>query len=460
MEILDEDHYGMKDVKDRIIEFIAVSKLRGSVQGKIICFHGPPGTGKTSIAKSIARALDRKYYRFSVGGMSDVAEIKGHRRTYVGAMPGKLIQCLKKTESENPLILIDEIDKLGRGFQGDPSSALLELLDPEQNVGFLDHYLDVPVDLSKALFICTANDISTISGPLRDRMEMIEISGYVTDEKLEIAKRYLIPKQFEETGIQKGQIEIDDEGLTYLIDKHCRESGVRNLQKKIQRIFRKSAIQVVNGENVSVSVDNLKDFVGRAVWNKDRMYDTTPPGTVAGLAWTSMGGSALYVESTVVKTEKDKGGLKVTGNIKDVMKESSDISYTVARNIVRGTEYESFFNDNLIHLHFPEGATPKDGPSAGVTITTALLSLATSTNLPNIAMTGEISLNQMVHAVGGIKEKVLAAKRAEIRKVFLPYDCQNAWDELDDKIKENVEIVFVRNYSEIQNQLFPNFPSS
>merc|ERR1719447_1575626 len=251
-EVLDDDHYGLDDVKKRILEFIAVSQLKGSTQGKILCFVGPPGVGKTSIAKSIARALDRKYYRFSVGGMSDVAEIKGHRRTYVGAMPGKLIQCLKKTQSENPLILIDEIDKLGKGFQGDPSSALLELLDPEQNVGFLDHYLDVPVDLSKALFICTANDISTISGPLRDRMEMIEISGYVTDEKLEIAKRYLIPKQFEETGIQKGQIEIDDEGLTYLIDKHCRESGVRNLQKKIQRIFRKSAIQVVNGENVSV----------------------------------------------------------------------------------------------------------------------------------------------------------------------------------------------------------------
>jgi Lon-like ATP-dependent protease len=323
-------------------------------------------------------------------------------------------------------------------------------------VGFLDHYLDVPVDLSKALFICTANDIGTISGPLRDRMEMIEISGYVTEEKVEIAKRYLIPKQHEETGITKGDIEITDESLTYLIDKHCRESGVRNLQKKIQRIFRKAAVKVVKGESVNIDTPCLPDYVGRAIWNKDRMYQDTPPGTVAGLAWTSMGGSALYVESIVMKHEEGKGGLKVTGNIKDVMKESSDISLTVARNIVKGTKFDKFFDDHQIHLHFPEGATPKDGPSAGVTITTALLSLATETQLPNVAMTGEISLNGMVHAVGGIKEKILAAKRAEIPRVFIPHDCQNAWDELDDQIKQNVDIVFVKHYGDIQRELFKN----
>lgn len=453
-KILDEDHYGMKDVKDRIIEFIAVSKLRGTVQGKIICFHGPPGTGKTSIAKSIARALDRKYYRFSVGGMSDVAEIKGHRRTYVGAMPGKIIQCFKKTQSENPLILIDEIDKMGKGWSGDPSSALLELLDPEQNSGFLDHYLDVPIDLSKSLFICTANDISTISGPLRDRMEMIEVSGYITNEKVEIAKNYLIPKCHENTGITAEQINFDHESLIYLIDKHCRESGVRTLQKKIERIFRKSARKVVNGETVEVNVENLKDYVGPARFSKDRMYDTTPPGTVCGLAWTAMGGATLYVESSVIDAEPNKGSLTVTGNLKDVIKESTTIAYTVAKNIVSGTKHDKWFNNHNVHIHFPEGATPKDGPSAGVTIVTALLSLATNTSIPNVAMTGEMSLNQKVLPVGGIKEKVLAAKRAEISKVFLPEDCRNDWEELDPLIRENIDIFFVKDYNEIQTTLF------
>ncbi|CBY13021.1 unnamed protein product [Oikopleura dioica] len=451
--ILDEDHYGMNDVKDRILEFICTSQLRGSVQGKILCFHGPPGTGKTSIAKSIARSLGRKYYRFSVGGMSDVAEIKGHRRTYVGAMPGKLVQCLKKTESENPLILIDEIDKLGRGYQGDPSSALLELLDPEQNVGFLDHYLDVPIDLSKALFICTANDLSTISGPLRDRMEMIEVAGYITDEKVEIAKKYLIPKSHEETGITEKDISFSRDALVYLIDKHCRESGVRNLRKHIEKIFRKASRKVVNGEKVEVTIDNLKDFVGPAVFTKDRMYDDPPAGTVCGLAWTSMGGSALYVETAVVESSDGKGTLKVTGNIKDVMKESTSIAYTVAKNILAGTKHADFFKNNNLHLHFPEGATPKDGPSAGVTIVSALLSLAT-VPIQDVAMTGEISLNKKVLAVGGIKEKILAAKRAEIKKVFLPVDCLNEFNKLDDVIKEEIEIVFVKEYREIQDQLF------
>jgi Lon-like ATP-dependent protease len=314
--------------------------------------------------------------------------------------------------------------------------------------------LDVPVDLSKALFICTANDISTISGPLRDRMEMIEVSGYITDEKVEIARNYLIPKCHETTGTSEKQIHFNRDSLVYLIDKHCRESGVRNLQKKIERIFRKSARKVVAGENVDVTVDNLKDFVGPARFTRDRLYDATPAGAVAGLAWTSMGGATLYVETSVMDKEEGKGSLKVTGNLKDVMKESTSIAYTVAKNILSGTKYDRWLNNHQIHLHFPEGATPKDGPSAGVTIVTALLSLATSTPMPNIAMTGEISLNQKVLPVGGIKEKVLAAKRAEIDKVFLPDGCRNDWEELDETIKQNIEVQFVKDYSEIRNQLF------
>ncbi|KAH8857220.1 Lon protease like, mitochondrial [Schistosoma japonicum] len=299
-KILDEDHYGMEDVKKRILEFIAVSQLKGSTQGKILCFCGPPGVGKTSIANSIARALNRKYFRFSVGGMSDVSEIKGHRRTYVGAMPGKIIQCLKKTKTENPLILIDEIDKLGRGWQGDPASALLELLDPEQNVNFLDHYLDVTVDLSRVLFITTANQLDTIPEPLRDRMEVIEVSGYVEEEKLAIAKRYLLPLATRNCGLDDSRLLVNDNAIQRLIKQYCRESGVRNLQKHIEKIVRKVAYQLVNAEEdppISVSSDNLTIYVGQPIWTSDRLYDpVTPPGVVMGLAWTSMGGSVLYIE--------------------------------------------------------------------------------------------------------------------------------------------------------------------
>ncbi|XP_025077130.1 lon protease homolog, mitochondrial-like isoform X1 [Pomacea canaliculata] len=292
-QVLDEDHYGLEDVKKRILEFIAVSKLKGHTQGKILCFYGPPGVGKTSIAKSIARALNREYFRFSVGGMTDVAEIKGHRRTYVGAMPGKLIQCLKKTKTENPLVLIDEVDKLGRGYQGDPASALLELLDPEQNANFLDHYLDVTVDLSKVLFICTANVVDTIPEPLRDRMEMIDISGYVAEEKLNIAKMYLVPQALTHTGVSKDHVSVTDDALHSLIRSYCRESGVRNLQKHIEKIYRKAALKIVSESITDIRVDtlNLQEFVGKPLFSHDRMYDFTPPGVIAGLAWTSMGGS-------------------------------------------------------------------------------------------------------------------------------------------------------------------------
>uniref|UniRef100_A0A2K5QKG5 Lon protease homolog n=1 Tax=Cebus imitator TaxID=2715852 RepID=A0A2K5QKG5_CEBIM len=416
--VLEEDHYGMEDVKKRILEFIAVSQLRGSTQGKILCFYGPPGVGKTSIARSIARALNREYFRFSVGGMTDVAEIKGHRRTYVGAMPGKIIQCLKKTKTENPLILIDEVDKIGRGYQGDPSSALLELLDPEQNANFLDHYLDVPVDLSKVLFICTANVTDTIPEPLRDRMEMINVSGYVAQEKLAIAERYLVPQARTLCGLDESKAKLSSDVLTLLIKQYCRESGVRNLQKQVEKVLRKSAYKIVSGEAESVEVtpENLQDFVGKPMFTVERMYDVTPPGVVMGLAWTAMGGSTLFVETSLrrprdkdAKGEKD-GSLEVTGQLGEVMKESARIAYTFARAfLMQHAPDNEYLVTSHIHLHVPEGATPKDGPSAGCTIVTALLSLAMGRPVrQNLAMTGEVSLTGKILPVGGIKEKTIA----------------------------------------------------
>ena len=418
MTVLNEDHYGLQDVKDRILEFVAVGKLRGTVEGKILCFVGPPGVGKTSIGKSIARALNRQYYRFSVGGLTDVAEIKGHRRTYVGALPGRIIQALKKCQTENPLILIDEVDKIGRGHQGDPSSALLELLDPEQNNSFLDHYMDVPVDLSKVLFVCTANMIDTIPRPLLDRMEMIELSGYVADEKMAIAERYLGPAAKELSGLKEVDVDLTKEAIEELIKSYCRESGVRNLKKQIEKVYRKSALKIVqdigeevlsedkaltqegkaaqeeskkddsdvkttstNVENettetprislnvpdtvhVSISKDNLKDYVGPPVFTADRLYETTPPGVAMGLAWTSMGGAALYVESILENAlqASSRPGLERTGNLKAVMKESTVIAYSFTKSIMaRMFPENKFFEKAKVHLHCPEGAVPKDG---------------------------------------------------------------------------------------------------
>ncbi|CAH8628145.1 unnamed protein product [Schistosoma bovis] len=508
-KILDEDHYGMDDVKKRILEFIAVSQLKGSTQGKILCFCGPPGVGKTSIANSIARALNRKYFRFSVGGMSDVSEIKGHRRTYVGAMPGKIIQCLKKTKTENPLILIDEIDKLGRGWQGDPASALLELLDPEQNVNFLDHYLDVTVDLSRVLFITTANQLDTIPEPLRDRMEVIEVSGYVEEEKLAIAKRYLLPLATRNCGLDDNRLLIDDNAIKRLIKQYCRESGVRNLQKHIEKIVRKVAYQLVNAEKdppILVNSDNLTTYVGQPIWTSDRLYDSiTPPGIVMGLAWTSMGGSVLYIECTNKKPKyfyqstnttdshsdsssdseevsNKKGILQVTGSLGKVMKESISIAHTFATqfaasgapcfstttvtdndsadsnnnqeqcmlNPTESSKAALFLQESDIHLHVPQGATPKDGPSAGVTMVTALLSLACGKPVrPNLAMTGEISLTGKVLPVGGIKEKVIAAKRGGITSIILPEANRKDYDDLASFIKDDLQVYFVQHYKEI-----------
>uniref|UniRef100_A0A8C6UNH1 Lon protease homolog, mitochondrial n=1 Tax=Neogobius melanostomus TaxID=47308 RepID=A0A8C6UNH1_9GOBI len=464
-EVLDEDHYGMDDVKKRILEFIAVSQLRGSTQGKILCFYGPPGVGKTSIARSIARALNREYFRFSVGGMTDVAEIKGHRRTYVGAMPGKIIQCLKKTKTENPLVLIDEVDKIGRGYQGDPSSALLELLDPEQNANFLDHYLDVPVDLSKVLFICTANVVDTIPEPLRDRMEMINVSGYVAEEKLAIAERYLVPQLLSLCGLTEDKASISADALNLLIRQYCRESGVRNLQKQVEKVFRKVAFCIVNGEQSSVKVtpENVQEYVGKPIFTVDRMYQETPPGVVMGLAWTAMGGSTLFIETSVRRpssgTEgKGESSLEVTGQLGDVMKESAKIASTFARAFLMKQEpHNDFLLGSHLHLHVPEGATPKDGPSAGCTIVTALLSLATNTPVrQDLAMTGEVSLTGKVLPVGGIKEKTIAARRAGVTCIILPMENQKDFSDLADYIKQGLEVHYVDHYSQIYPIAFPH----
>ncbi|XP_022106204.1 lon protease homolog, mitochondrial-like [Acanthaster planci] len=463
-EVLERDHYGMEDVKKRILEFIAVSQLKGSTQGKILCFYGPPGVGKTSIARSIASALNRQYFRFSVGGMTDVAEIKGHRRTYVGAMPGKVIQCLKKVKTENPLILIDEVDKIGKGYQGDPSSALLELLDPEQNANFLDHYLDVPVDLSKVLFICTANVIDTIPEPLRDRMELIDVSGYVPQEKVAIAKRYLVPQAREQTGINQEKVVIGEDVLNTLIKAYCRESGVRNLQKHIEKIFRKSAFQIVSdkSERVEVNDSNLHEYVGKPVFTSERMYDKTPAGVVMGLAWTAMGGSTLYIESALRKagttdTKGAFGSLEITGNLGDVMKESAHIAYTVAKSFLFTEKPDNnYLETSHIHLHVPEGATPKDGPSAGSTIATALISLALNRPIrQNIAMTGEVSLTGKILPVGGIKEKIIAARRAGVDCILLPAENRKDFSDLPNFITEGLEVHFVENYREIYSIVFP-----
>jgi len=515
--LLDQDHHGMDEVKETILQFIAVGKLKGTVQGKILCLAGPPGTGKTSIAESIAAALGRKYFRFSVGGMSDVSEIKGHRRTYVGAMPGKIIQCLKSTESTNPLVLIDEIDKLGNDFRGDPASALLEVLDPSQNSTFRDHFIDAPVDISKVLFMCTANEIGNIPAALLDRMEVIRLSGYDVPEKLEIAEKYLVPKSMVNSGLmvkespeeeksedndaekeepksEKAEysapvyrlaekipesLSIDKSALESLVRWYCREAGVRNLAKKIDKITGLLSLQIVAEEEGAqltekssrksdtwqVSSDNLHEYVGKPIFTSDRLYekDPLPHGIVMGLAWTSMGGTALYIETQGIKRGLDpegklRGGgtLKVTGQLGDVMKESTQIAYTVARaRLAEIAPDNTFFDITDIHMHVPEGATPKDGPSAGITMVTAMLSLALDKPIKSdLAMTGEVSLTGKVLPVGGIKEKMMAARRAGIKTIIMPEDCRRDYDELADYLKDGLDINYATDYSSVFDVAF------
>eukprot|EP00466_Bigelowiella_natans_P020592 jgi/Bigna1/92455/estExt_fgenesh1_pm.C_240018 len=456
--VLDRDHYGLEDVKNRILEFIAVGKRLGAVpQGKIVCLMGPPGVGKTSIGKSIAEALGREFYRFSVGGLFDVAEIKGHRRTYIGAMPGKLIQCLKKTQTSNPVIMIDEIDKIGQGHRGDPSSALLEVLDPSQNGSFMDHYLDVPVDLSRVLFICTANVTESIPGPLADRMEFIRLSGYILQEKLEIAKEYLSPTALKETGLSREEVELTDDALEALIRWYCREAGVRNLQKHINRVYRKAALHLVKADEVTK--DNLRDYVGKPMFTSVKLYDHTPVGVVMGLAFNQMGGATLYIEVTSVDSFKDddgRAGLKCTGQLGDVMKESSQIAWTVAKKVLRDRDPSNlFFSQNSLHMHVPEGATPKDGPSAGITMVTALLSVASGKQVrKDLAMTGEITLTGRVLPIGGVKEKTIAARREMATTVIFPKGNEKDFEELPDMIKEGLSPHFVETYDEVYEIAF------
>lgn len=462
-DMLDADHYGMDDLKERILEFIAMGSLRGDVYGKILILHGPPGVGKTSIGSSIGKALNREFFRFSVGGMSDVSEIKGHRRTYVGAMPGKLIQCLKKTQKANPVIMIDEIDKMGAGFRGDPSAALLEVLDPEQNSNFMDHYLDVPFDLSRALFVCTANELDTISRPLLDRMEVLSVSGYVLDEKLEIAKQYLLPRALKDSGLNEQQVEISKGALTKLIRSYCREAGVRNLQKQIEKIHRKVSLKVVRdkAEQVCVTEDNLHDFVGKEIFTSDRLYDETPPGVVMGLAYTQMGGATLYIETIGDADEKkNTGTLQTTGRMGEVMKESSSISHTYAQQFLRKVDKKNKYLESAkLHMHIPEGAVPKDGPSAGVTMTTSLLSLALERPVrKDLAMTGELTLTGKVLPVGGIKEKTIAAKRSGVSKIILPEANQRDFEELPDYIKEGMEVHYASMYKDVFDLAFDDTP--
>ncbi len=452
-QILDRDHDGLADVKQRIVEFLALGAYRGEISGSILLLVGPPGVGKTSIGKSIAQALGREFYRLSLGGMRDEAEIKGHRRTYIGAMPGKLVQALKQVKTSNPVIMLDEIDKINSSFQGDPGSALLEVLDPEQNSEFLDHYLDLQVDLSKVLFVCTANQLDTIPGPLLDRMETIRLAGYLTEEKLLIAKHHLWPKLLSRAGVNKSRLRISDAALRKIIDGYAREAGVRNLEKQLGSVVRKAVVNLLeNNKPVSVTGQQVEEYLGAPLFKKQSSQRDV--GVVDGLAWTALGGTTLAVEATALQT--GTRGFQQTGQLGDVMKESATIAYSYVTSNLRalGAE-EHFFDKVTIHLHVPEGATPKDGPSAGVTMATALLSLARGERIKRpIAMTGELTLTGRMLPVGGIREKVIAAKRAGVKEIILPADNQRDYDEIPDDIRSGLDIHFAARYQDVARICF------
>ncbi len=452
-KVLEEDHYGLKDIKERILEFIGVGKLTGGVKGSIICLVGPPGVGKTSIGKSVARALNRKFFRFSVGGMRDEAEIKGHRRTYIGAMPGKMVQALKTTETMNPVIMIDEIDKIGSSYHGDPASALLEVLDPEQNQEFLDHYLDVKCDLSNILFMVTANVLDTIPEPLKDRMEILRLSGYIQREKVQIAKKYLIPRNRKDMGLKTADIAFTEAGIGQVINGYAREAGVRNLENNLKKIMRKVAKKVASSKKkpakVTVTEKKLPDFLGKPIFTSDRYYEKTPVGVCTGLAWTAMGGATLYIETSSSPSEKTE--MKLTGQAGDVMKESAQIAWSYLDSHVKEFVGETpFFKKQKVHIHIPEGATPKDGPSAGVTMVTSLLSLLANKPVnEDVGMTGEITLTGKVLPIGGLKEKLIAAKRSGLKTLIFPEDNRRDYDEIPDYLQKGVNVHFVKTYEEI-----------
>ena len=440
--VLDEDHFDLDKVKDRIIEYLAVSKLKGDVSGPILCFAGPPGVGKTSLGQSIARTLGRKFVRISVGGVRDESEIRGHRRTYIGAMPGTIIRALRDAESMNPVFLIDEIDKMGADWRGDPASAMLEVLDPEQNSTFRDHYLDLPFDLSKVLFICTANQLETIPGPLLDRMDVIQLSGYTEDEKVEIAKRYLLPKQLAANGLKPKQAKLPVDSIRLVIREYTREAGLRNLERRIGDLMRKAATKIARGEAEHLAIDEatVRDSLGPRRFAGDVRKRTSDPGVATGLAVTQVGGDVLFIEATAYP---GKGRLQITGQLGEVMQESAQAALSWVRSHAEELEIEpGWFADHDVHIHVPAGAVPKDGPSAGLAMATAIVSLVTGRTVSDeVGMTGEITLTGQALQIGGVREKVLAAQRAGLKKVILPRENEGDLSELPAETREELEFV-------------------
>lgn len=464
---LEADHFGMDDVKKRIIEYLAVRKMKGDCKGSILILVGPPGVGKTSVGRSIAEAMHKPFFRFSVGGMRDEAEIKGHRRTYIGAMPGKIIQGIKITKSKSPVFLIDEVDKMGSSHNGDPASALLEVLDPEQNMNFRDNYLDLPFDVSNVFFILTANSLDTIPGPLLDRAEILQLSGYIDQEKLEIAKKYLIPKNLEKNGLKKSQIKYTKAALLQIAEEYARESGVRNYEKCLDKIHRKIVTEILSNkakneeekseQNLTeknlpvytIDTPDLFKYLGKPDFDESQIKEAKVPGTAIGLAWTSMGGDTLLIEST---SFAGKGGLILTGQMGDVMKESSQIAFNWARKFVleRGNKKAKWFDENIVHLHIPEGATPKDGPSAGITMATTFVSLLTNKKIkPHLAMTGELSLTGQVLPIGGLREKTVAAKRNKIKTIIIPKANERDLDDIPEIVKQGIKFIPVSDVRQV-----------
>jgi ATP-dependent Lon protease len=452
-EVLDEDHYDIEQVKDRILEFLAVRTLKPDARGSILLFVGPPGVGKTSLGRSIARALGRKFERISVGGVRDEAEIRGHRRTYIGAMPGTIIRAMRDAGANNPLLMIDEIDKMGTDFRGDPSSAMLEVLDPEQNQTFRDHYLDLPFDLSNVMFVTTANTLETIPGPLRDRMEMIQLSGYTEGEKLEIGKRYLVPRQIERNGLRAARIAFTDPALRAIISDYTREAGVRQLEREIGAVCRKVARQFAEGKakrKVMVTEPRVRELLGRRKFYSESRRRTSRPGVATGLAWTPVGGDVLFIEATAMPGD---GKLQITGQLGDVMKESAQAALSFLRS--HAEEFfsdlpEDYFATHDLHIHVPAGAIPKDGPSAGITIATALASLLTGRPVRSeVAMTGEITLTGQVLPIGGLKDKALAAQRAGIRRIIAPALNEHDIEDIPEHLRKNLDFMFVSDYRQV-----------